>query len=519
MQQAFEQALALHKSGNFPQAEQAYRNILNQSPKQAAVAAQLALLLCQTRKEQASLPYFQIALEQLPEAFDLACKAAEVASQCGENLLAENWLEKALAWRPKDIKANEQYAGVLIANHKEKAALEAAKQLIRLDPKNASAYNIKGMAQSRLGDTDKGYKSFQKALKLNPGQLGVIRNLILYGKNRREPLLEKIIPQLEQNLAQPGLQPVVRMNIAYVLSMYFEQQKQSERSFRFLKMGNDINREGYSYQHDQTQKQFGLMQKVLNQELADAFAGKGIDTDSPIFILGMPRSGTTLIEQILSSHSQVGAEGEIHDLRQAVEARGEAILGDTELAARIQACSDAAQEYIDRVGSRRSEARFTDKMPYNFLFVGLIAMAMPGAKIIHCTRDPLETCFSIYKQNFSGSHAYTNNLVELGEYYNAYLSLMAHWKAMFGERIYEANYERMIDNSEAEIKSLLNFCGLEMEEKCLSFHKNKRAVRTASVAQVRQPIYKDALKASTPYVRQLEPLIEVLESGKGAALL
>ncbi|WP_197479764.1 sulfotransferase, partial [Oleiphilus sp. HI0132] len=155
---------------------------------------------------------------------------------------------------------------------------------------------------------------------------------------------------------------------------------------------------------------------------------------------------------------------------------------------------------------------FTDKMPYNFMFVGLILTVMPNAKVIHCTRDPLETCFSIYKQNFSGSPAYTNDLTELGQYYIAYKDMMKHWQNLFGDRIYEANYEAMVDNSEHQINNLLAFCHLEPEGGCFEFHKNKRAVRTASVAQVRQPIYKDAKRASAPYEKYLAPLIEVLQN-------
>jgi hypothetical protein len=157
-------------------------------------------------------------------------------------------------------------------------------------------------------------------------------------------------------------------------------------------------------------------------------------------------------------------------------------------------------------------------MPYNFMFLGLIALALPNAKIIHCTRDPLETCFSIYKQNFSGSHAYSTDLVGLGQYYNLYKTLMAHWQSLFGDQIFEANYERIVDDSAVEIGKLLEFCSLVKEPACFEFHKNKRVVRTASVSQVRQPIYRDSIKASTPYLEYLKPLINTLESGDGGVL-
>jgi hypothetical protein len=186
----------------------------------------------------------------------------------------------------------------------------------------------------------------------------------------------------------------------------------------------------------------------------------------------------------------------------------------TEMAA-VSDCLATVKLYLDRVRARHSSTFFTDKMPYNFMFVGLIALALPKAKIIHCTRDPLETCFSIYKQNFSGNHAYSNDLEGLGQYYNLYKTLMSHWESLFCEQIFEANYERMVENSELEIEKLLDYCNLDSEPTCFEFHKNKRAIRTASVSQVRQPIYKDSIKASAPYLEYLKPLIEVLESGKG----
>jgi len=519
MQAQFNQAQSLHQAGHFQQAEALYRELLNDQPEHPLLNARLGLLLHQTQRNSGALVLLSKAIEMLPNEFELLMQGVGVATQLADHETAEKWLKKALLIKPDDIQANEQLAGVLVGNHKESEALGIAKKVIRLDPKNANGYNLKGLALSRLGDTDKGYKAFQKALRLNPGQLAVIRNLILYGKNKKEPLLEQLIPQLEERVMQKNLPAMVKMNMAYVLSMYFEKRKASEKSFRYLKLGNDTNRAGYAYQHSDTQRQFGELAKRFNQDLKTAFGNKGLTDGSAIFILGMPRSGTTLVEQVLSSHSQVEAEGEIQDLKNSVDMNGVIGVADMSHEQTVARCLKAANQYLECVRARQSASYFTDKMPYNFMLIGLIALAMPNAKIIHCTRDPLETCFSIYKQNFSGSHSYTNELRELGQYYNVYQSLMAHWNALFGEKIYALNYEKMIDNSEREIAALLEFCGLEMESKCLEFHKNKRAVRTASVAQVRQPIYRDAMKASAPYQKALQPLISVLESGEGSAFI
>ena len=516
MQEILNQAITFHQQGEFSEAESLYRQLQKTEPKNPLINSRLALLLSQTQRAHEGLKYIASALDALPDNPDLLNQGVAIATSLAENNFSEKWLTKLIQLKPNELVLKEQLCGVLISNHQEQKALELSKTLIKQAPNSANAYNLKGLALSRLGDVEKGYKSFQKALKLNPGQLAVIKNLLVYGKGKKEPLVDKLIPQLEKQLMTQGLTPAVKMNVAYVLSMYFEKIKNTSKSFHYLKLGNDINRSSYQYSHEQTCRQFQVLIDTFSETLKAEFKDKGLDDKSAIFILGMPRSGTTLIEQILSSHSLVDAEGEITDLKANFEKHADILSDQIPLSEKLEKCLTVANGYIDSVRSRQSASFFTDKMPYNFMLVGLIAMALPNAKIIHCTRDPLETCFSVYKQNFSGSHAYTNELKELGQYYCEYQKMMAHWENLFGEQIYEANYESMVADSETEISNLLAFCSLEAEATCFEFHKNKRAVRTASVSQVRQPIYKDALKASAPYEKQLQPLIEVLSNNYNA---
>jgi Flp pilus assembly protein TadD len=519
MQAQFNQAQSFHQAGNFKQAEAIYRQLLNYEANHPVINARLGLLLHQTNRNAEALSFYRQAINALPNEYDLLMQGVTTATQLSENELAEKWLRLAISIKPQDVVALEKLAGVLISNHKENDALEVAKAVIKISPNNAGAYNLKGLALSRLGDTEKGYKSFQKSVKMNPGQLAVVRNLILYGKGKNEPILENLIPQFEARVNQGNQPDVVQMNMAFILSMYFEKKSNGQyyspqKAFRFLKIANDTSKKSKPYHHISTQQTFSQLVGFFTEQFKETFNSAGLEDASPIFILGMPRSGTTLIEQVLSGHSLVASEGEITDLSHSMSAHQFIGKDQSELAA-VKDCIDTVKLYLDRVRVRQSSEFFTDKMPYNFMLVGLIALALPKAKIIHCTRDPLETCFSIYKQNFSGNHAYSNDLVGLGHYYNAYQSLMAHWESLFGEQVYEANYERIVDNSEHEIEVLLDYCGLEKEAACFEFHKNKRAIRTASVSQVRQPIYRDSIKASTPYLEYLKPLIDVLESGEG----
>lgn len=513
MQALFQQADIHLKKGDFPKAEALYRELLSQEPNHPLLNSRMALLLSQTQRPHEALRTISTSISALPDHPDLLNQGVSLATLVGENDQAETWLKRLIALKPNELSLKEQLTGVLIGNHKEDQALELAKQLIKLAPDNANAYNLKGLALSRLGETEKGYKAFLKALKLNPGQLAVIKNMLIYGKGKKEPLLDKLIPQLETKLETQNQAPTVQMNIAYILSMYFDKAKNPNKSFHYLKMGNDINRSNYHYSNDDTRSQFDQLMATFSAELKKAFEGQGLEDDSAIFILGMPRSGTTLVEQILSSHSLVEAEGEITDFKDSVAAYDNILSASLSAEQKVTQCVNVAKQYLSSVRQRQSATFFTDKMPYNFMFLGLIAMALPNAKIIHCTRDPLETCFSIYKQNFTGSHVYTNELTELGQYFGEYQRMMTHWQSLFPDQIYEVNYERVVADSEQEITQLLNYCGLTLEPQCFNFHKNKRAVRTASVSQVRQPIYKDALKASSPYRAQLAPLIKALELG------
>jgi Flp pilus assembly protein TadD len=516
MQAILKQAQSCHQQGNFSEAESLYRQLHNAEPNNPLINSRLALVLSQTRRAHEALTFIIKALDVLPDNPDLLNQGVAISTSLAENKLSEQWLTKLIELKPDELVLQEQLCGVLIGNHQEQKALELSKAIIKQAPNSAIAYNLKGLALSRLGDVEKGYKSFQKALKLNPGQLAVIKNLLVYGKGKKEPLVDKLIPQLENKLITQNQAPAVKMNLAYVLSMYFEKMKNTTKSFHYLKLGNDINRSSYQYSHQQTCLQFQALTETFSASLKTEFESKkpedkGLEGSAPIFILGMPRSGTTLVEQILSSHSLVDAQGEITDLKDNFEKHADILSDQLPLSEKVQKCLSVAQAYLDSVRDRQTASLFTDKMPYNFMLVGLIALALPNARIIHCTRDPLETCFSVYKQNFSGSHAYTNDLNELGQYYCEYQKMMAHWKHLFGEQIYEANYESMVADAETEITNLLAFCDLETEAPCFEFHKNKRAVRTASVSQVRQPIYKDALKASSPYKKQLQPLIEALK--------
>ena len=245
--------------------------------------------------------------------------------------------------------------------------------------------------------------------------------------------------------------------------------------------------------------------------------GHGVATERPIFIVGMPRSGTSLLEQILASHRDVFGAGELLDFqRLALElVKGQYPEGIVSISPRKIAA--LATRYVDVLNERNASApRVTDKLPANFLYIGLIYAAFPQARVIHCVRDPLDTCLSCYRKAFASAHGFAYDLRELGRYYRAYAGLMAHWQRLFPERMFELRYEAVIREPESTIRRLIQYCGLDWDEACMRFYETERPVQTASAAQVRRPLYTDSIGAWRRYADHLQPLRTALAAAPAA---
>ncbi|MEL7544967.1 MAG: sulfotransferase [Pseudomonadota bacterium] len=243
-------------------------------------------------------------------------------------------------------------------------------------------------------------------------------------------------------------------------------------------------------------------------------SGKGSGDTTPIFIVGMPRSGTSLVEQIISSHSRVDGAGELTTftdvVSQSMATHGGVFPNDvTSLA--DDALVEIGEKYVAAVRKRFGDApHITDKMPHNFLNVGMIRLALPEAKIIHCCRHPMDTSLSIFKHAFSAAHDYAYEMGELGRYYRQYLSLMEHWREVCGDAMHDIQYESLVEDTEVQARALIAFCGLDWDPACLEFYKTKRTVNTISASQVRQPIYKSSVALWKRYGAHLQPLIDAL---------
>lgn len=319
---------------------------------------------------------------------------------------------------------------------------------------------------------------------------------------------------LKSELAKSGLNDSAYINMHFAMSKGLDSIGEYELAMEHLTKANDLRRKEFSYTTTESKKMFDLFKQGLANFKAN-YQGQSTDLgEGLVFILGMPRSGTSLVEQIVSSHSNVFGAGELENLRQLWSKSGSASEAKFHIQLHKKNTSqlcEIANLYIDDVNKLKAgEAYITDKMPHNFLMIGLISAILPKAKVIHCKRHPIANCLSIYKADFMASHGYAFNQKELAEYHNLYEELMGYWRVELPGAFYEVKYEDLTSNQEEETRKLIEYCGLPWEDACLEFYKNKRAVKTVSAYQVRQKMHNKSIDLWKRYGDGLKPLIENL---------
>ena len=307
------------------------------------------------------------------------------------------------------------------------------------------------------------------------------------------------------------------MHICFGLSKAFEDIKEYKKAFSFLSKANDLYRKEIKFSTKNSNNWFKAVKSVFSKEFCEISKDENSELgEGIIFILGMPRSGTSLVEQILSSHSKVFGAGELKNFRKSVdrvfvEADGKKFPHNVDLYPKTSFL-EVGREYENMISSLRGDSPFfVDKMPYNFMYLPLIKLSLPKSKIVLTERNPIDNCLSIYKQKFGIGNAYAYNQKELAEYYNSYKDIVNNWKEIFKEQIFSLNYEQLINNQKEVTSNLLEFCNLDWEDACLEFHKTDRTNKTASSVQVRQPLYTSSVKLWENYKEQLSPLINALK--------
>ena len=422
------------------------------------------------------------------------------------------WLHERAPGRPvfELAFANENLA---VGNYDQ--ALGAYDAVIADHPGLVGTWLVRGHALKTVGRYEDAVDSYREAISLRP-EFGdawwSLANLKTYQFSGGE------IARMRKAEAETSTSLVDRYHLCFALGKAFEDGGDGEPdyrlSFEYYGRGNALKSEETRYSADTTEKDFEAQMDICDAEFMESRAGQGCPAADPIFIVGLPRSGSTLLEQILASHSQVDGTMELPNiLALAHRLSGRRMIGDEPRYPSIlrELDADTLRDYGEKFIAetrfhRRGAPRFIDKMPNNFRHIGLIHMILPNAKIIDARRDPMACCFSNFKQLFAEGQEFTYGLEEMGRYYRAYVELMSHWEAVLPGKILRVQYEDVVEDLESQVGRILDFCDLPFEDACLNFHSTDRAVRTPSSEQVRQPIYTSSLEQWRNYREFLGPL-------------
>lgn len=525
-------ALADHLTvtGDTQGADQAYAQYIKHSTRDPRLM-EAAAALCENRIAIAEALLKQ-HLKQHPTDIAAIRMLAEVAARLGRYVDAENLLARCLELAPGFLAARHNYAIVLHRQNKSAAALGEVEKLLAADARSPTFRNLKAAVLSAVGEYERAIELYAGVLSEYPDNAKVWMSYghALKTAGRQEACIHayrrsiELAPSLGeaywslanlktvrftqrdietmQGQLAAGSSAEDRFHFHFALGKAFEDAGQFEQSFQHYEHGNSQRRALVTYDAGANAEQVRRLKALFSAEFCARRADAGASAPDPIFIVGLPRSGSTLLEQILSSHPLVEGTMELPVLAGiARELGGRRGRNQPTKYPQILATLDAdalralGERYLQetRIYRKTAAPLFIDKLPNNFAHAGLIHLILPRAKIIDARRHPLGCCLSGYKQHFARGQHFTYSLEDIGRYYRDYVELMAHFDAVLPGRVHRVLYEEMVADTEAEVRRLLDYCGLPFDERCLRFFENERAVRTASSEQVRRPIYGDAV--------------------------
>ena len=467
-----------------------------------------------------SLGRFDEAIIQLEKALALApghplarYNLATTLTESGRFEEAIGHFEKLLENNPRHVAGWSNYAKALASLARYDEALMAYEQATKLDAELASARYGVGTALQQLGRLEEAAVAYRRAVEMSPRNPMFHRAL---ADTKRFTEDDAQLAALEDMARESANMPDSdRIELDFALAKAYSDLDRYARSFEHLRNANTRKRANIFYDEAAELDCMALVASTFSKETIARLRGSGVPSELPIFVVGMPRSGSSLVEQMLSSHPRVFGAGEIKTFGE-IFAGGYTPANVKSALASLSAESLrwTGTEYLARASALApTAARVVDKLLGNILYVGAIHLALPGARIIHVRRDPLDSCFSCYTKVFAGRLNYAYDLGELGRYYKACEKLMKHWAGVLPENvILEVQYETLVENFEAEARRIVAHCGLAWSPQCLAFHETQRAVRTASAYQVREPLFKESIGRWKPYAEWLTPLMDALKS-------
>jgi len=503
--------IACKDQHKWAEAAKAFRTCVDLAPDNAEAMNSLGNALRLSGQKEEALGCLERALALQPGHPAVLTNLGMLHNQLGRHGEAESFLSQVVAVQPRNAEVWNDLGVARSKLGKPDKALQAYREATRASPDFSRAWLNRGQLEEQLGQLEAAAKSFQRAISSDPALIDAHFHL---AHLRSHCSIPKEIDTLETLWRQDDLDNNQASRLAYALGFAHESNGDHDRAFHYMSEAHRLL--GKRHRFDLESHREAVLNNIAlcTAENLVAWSDPQSRDEQPVLICGMPRSGTTLVEQILASHPQVFATGE-----QTILARLAGELA-AETGTHFPACLpnaseewllDAARQYQQAVLAPASDApRVTDTTPMNYLYLGLIAMLYPKARIVLCIRDPLDNCLSIYRQPLTGPHAYAHDLRTLGHFYALHTQLARHWQETLGGRLAVVRYETLVSEPESQIRNLLTHCGLPFDSACLAFHETDRQVKSPSASQVRQPLYTSSVGAWRNYEQHLAPLKEAL---------
>jgi tetratricopeptide (TPR) repeat protein len=512
-------ANSLLAQGHLDEAAAAYREALAIDPDLAEANYGLAVALQGLKRFEEAIVHHERAIAIDPEYAEANYALAGALQALNRHAQAIPFFEKALSIDPDYAEANYGLAIALQALNRQDEAIQFYEKALGVAPDFAYAHNNLGRALQDLGRLEEARLAMERAIALAPRKVAFYLNLFDVKKVTAEDRHFAALQALAKDHA--SLAAEERIDLHFAMGKALAQVGDERHAFDHLLKGSSLKRKEITYDEAGTLRVLDRTRAVFTAELLRSKQGEGDPSQLPVFIVGMPRSGSSLVEQILASHPKVFGAGERLDLRDALNNFGEASeislpFPERFLVVTGEELRRLGADYLNRLKTALPAPpgdwqRITDKMLANFRLAGLIHLALPNARIVHTCRDAVDTCLSCFSILFNADQPFTYDLGELGRYYHAYSLLMEHWRSVLPEDVMlNVHYEDLVSDFEGQVRRIVAHCGLEWDDACLAYHKTARPVKTASAAQVRQPIYRSSVGRWRPDADLLKPLLDGL---------
>jgi tetratricopeptide (TPR) repeat protein len=505
----------LHELDRQEEAITFYKRALRIKPTYADALYGLGNSLAALKRYQDALVLYEAALTFRADFAEAYNNIGTALQMLGRHNEAARHFQRTIALQPAFAKPYNNLGSALQALERIDTAESCYRKAVTLESTYAEAHYNLGIALTESGRLDEAFDAFETAIQLAPERGSFYRMLAETRPIDENSRHFRRMEELAGDMA--ALPEIERMELHFALGKVYGDCARHARAFDHLLAGNRLKRRTIAYDEAGTLASLGRVQTVFTRERVASGREIGVHSRLPVFIVGMPRSGTTLIEQILASHPQMFGAGELQDLRHLVNALPsiDGVAAFPEIVARLpeEKIRQLGTAYLAGLQARAPSAeRIVDKMLANFKRIGLIHMALPDARIIHVRRDPVDTCLACFSKLFASAQPYAYDLAELGRYYRAYDTLMAHWLKILPPGVMlEVRYEDVVADLEGQARGLIEHCGIDWDNRCLSFHQTQRMVRTASAAQVRQPLYQTSVGRWRVYGEMARPLLDALE--------